>query len=91
MKWQTSKYGWLLGHVRKLPAGEAYLAQKGAEFECLPESFAGYVYAAAAERGLKASCAVFGAAVVYAFYRPNDLMRPNLPAYPIVKKMRGER
>jgi hypothetical protein len=90
VKWQNSKYGWLLGHVGVLEPGRAHIAVKGADFECLPVSFAGYVYAAANERGYKASCAMFSGAVVYAFYRPNDLMRPNLAAYPIVKKMRRE-
>jgi hypothetical protein len=90
MKWQTSKYGWLLGHVQVLEPGTAYFARKGVEFTCLPESFRGYVYAAAAEQGWKASAMVFGYGVAYAFYRPTDLMRPNLPAYPIVKKLRKE-
>lgn len=94
MKWQTSKYGWLLGHVQTLPPGEAHLAQYGSQYQCLPQSFAAYVYAAAIERGYKATVAIIdrnsGSSVVYAFYRPTDYMRPNLPAYPIVKKMRGE-
>lgn len=88
MKWQTSQYGWLLGHVRTLDPGKAHLARKGVEFTCLPESFRGYVYAAASERGYKSSAVVLGDCVVFAFYRPTDLMRPNLVAYPIVRKMR---
>jgi len=88
MKWQTSKYGWLLGHVKALPPGEACLARKGVEFTCLPESFRGYVYAAAVERGYRACTVVIGGDVVFAFYKNSDLMRPNLVAYPIVRRMK---
>ena len=88
MRWQTSKYGWLLGHVQTLDPGKAHLSRKGVHSDCLPDSFRGYVYAAAAERGYKASAVVIGGDVIYAFYRPTDLMRPNLVAYPIVKRMK---
>jgi len=94
MKWQNSKYGWLLGNVQPLEPGKAYRAQRGSEFLCEAESFRGYVYAAAAERGYRASTVVFGRrdlehpVVVYVFYKPDALMRPNLAAYPIVKRIR---
>lgn len=86
------KYAWLLTGIRKLPPGEAFLANKGSEFDCAPGSFRGAVYRAAAEkgRGWKATTIVHGRTVVYAFYQNRDYMRPNLPAYPIVKKIRGE-
>lgn len=94
MKWQTSKYGWLLGNVQRLEPGKAYRAQRGSEYQCLPETFRSYVYAAAKERGFNASTCVIDdpvhPVVVYVFYRPHDLMRPNLAAYPIVKKMKGK-
>lgn len=92
MQWQNSKYGWLLGHVGPLEPGVAYRAQRGNEFQCQAKSFTSYVYAAAAEKGYKATVAVFDhikqPVVVFAFYRSTDLMRPNLAAYPIVKRMR---
>lgn len=93
MKWQTSKYGWLLGHVVfRLEPGKAFRAQYGSEFRCQARSFAGYVYQAAAAKGHKATVMVFDnldhPVVLYAFYKPTDLMRPNLPAYPVVKVLR---
>jgi hypothetical protein len=93
VKWANSKYAWLLLHTEtRLQPGRALRAQKGSEFQCEARSFANYVYAAAAYRGHKATVMVFDnldhPVVVYAFYKANDLMRPNLPAYPIVKKMR---
>lgn len=88
-----SKYHHLIHSVRKLKPGEAYLAQKGQDFDCQPESFRGVVYDLATTKGggWVGTCTVFGAVVVYAFYKRDDYMRPNLPAYPIVKKLRGER
>jgi hypothetical protein len=92
VNWVNSKYGWLLANVGALEPGKAHQAQKGSHFTCEARSFAGYVYAAAAERGYKATVAVFERlphpVVVFAFYRPTDLMRPNLAAYPVVKKLR---
>lgn len=95
MNVSNSKYAWLLAHVvHRLEPGKALRAQKGSEFMCEARSFAGYVYAAAAAKGYKATVCVFDSlehpVVVYAFYRPNDLMRPNLAAYPIVKRMRRD-
>lgn len=88
-----SKYYHLIHNVRKLKPGEAYLATKGSEFTCNPESFRGVVYDLASTYGggWVGTATVVGGSVVYAFYRREDYMRPNLPAYPIVKKLRGER
>lgn len=33
----------------------------------------------------------FGNSVIYTFYKETDYMRPNLPAYPLVLKMRDDR
>ncbi len=95
MNLANGKYRWILGNVDlQLLPGQAHVARQGIEFECLPQSFAGYVYQAARARGCSASCAVFGQlrhpVVVYAFYRPTDLMRPNLAAYPIVRRLRRD-
>ncbi len=95
MNLANGKYAWLLGHVvHRLDPGKAFRAQQGAEFMCLPQTFAGYVYQAASAQGHKATVAVFAQlqhpVVVYAFYRPSDLMRPNLPAYPIVRRLRRD-
>jgi hypothetical protein len=85
------KYAHLVHSVRKLSPGEAYIATKGSEFECEPESFRGVVYQLAAEKGghWKGTASVIGKSVVYCFYKETDYMRPNLPAYPLVLKLRG--
>lgn len=87
------KYAHLVHAVRKLNPGEAYVATKGADFECLPESFRGVVYQLAAEKGSgwRGTASVVGNSVVYTFYKNSDYMRPNLPAYPLVVKLKGER
>jgi len=88
-----SQYYHLLNNVRKLAKGEAFVAAKGIDFTCQPQSFQGVVYdlAKTKGRGWIGTSTVIGGSVVYAFYMRSDLMRPNLPAYPIVKKMRGEK
>lgn len=85
------KYAHLVHSVRKLNPGEAYMATKGLEFDCEPESFRGVVYQLAADKGggWKGTATVIGRSVVYCFYRQTDYMRPNLPAYPLVVKLRG--
>jgi hypothetical protein len=90
---QNSKYRHLVHAVRKLKAGEAYIATKGVDFTCEPHSFTAVVYglAGAKGNGWKGTVAVVGSSVVYTFYRDTDYMRPNLPAYPLVVKLRGER
>lgn len=87
------KYAHLVHAVRKLKPGEAYIATKGADFECQPESFRGVVYQLATEKGgqWKGTASVVGHSVVYCFYKETDYMRPNLPAYPLVLKLRGQR
>lgn len=86
-----SKYYHLIHGVRKLKPGEAYVATKGADFDCAPESFRGVVYDLALTKGggWKGTSTVVGNLVIYAFYKETDYMRPNLPAYPIVLKHRG--
>lgn len=91
----NSKYAWLAGWVQKLKAGEALVASRShtdteGSFTCTPQSFAGVVYAMAATKGWKATVATTTSQVAFAFYKPNDYMKPNMPAYPVVKKMRGE-
>lgn len=78
--------------MRKLEPGHAFLAEKGQDFFCEPESFRQVVYDLAKTYGLghKGTAVVIGKSVVYAFYQQSAYMRPNLPAYPIVKKLRGE-
>jgi hypothetical protein len=90
--WPNSKHAWLLGWVRRLPAGTAHQVSYGEHFTCLPASFTNVIYGVAAARGYKATLAVFKdkRIVVFAFYRAKDLSRPNLAAYPIVKTLRGE-
>lgn len=89
---EGSKYAYLVKGVRKLEPGEAMLATQYSEFTCTPESFRNTVYSAARTAGShwRATATIIGTSVVYAFYRTDDYMRPNLPAYPIVRKMRGE-
>ena len=88
-----SKYYHLIHSVRKLKPGEAFLAQHGQDFTCQPESFRGVVYDLAATKGggWVGTCTVVNGFVVYAFYKRGDYMRPNLPAYPLVLKLRGGR
>jgi hypothetical protein len=88
----ASKYDSLRVNVHKLKAGEAYVATYPEDFTCQPESFRNVVFALANAAGhcWKGTCAVTGRHVIYAFYKASDFMRPHLPAYPIVKKMRGE-
>jgi len=87
-----SQYSWLLKWGFQLKAGVAHQATRHVNYTCQPRSFANVVYQAGRARGLKATCAVFEeiGVVVFCFYRPDALTRPNLPAYPIVRKMRGE-
>jgi hypothetical protein len=86
-----SQYHYLLHNVRKLKAGEAYIATMGEDFTCQPDSFRGVVYELALTKGggWKGTATVLGTSVVYAFYKDSDYMRPNLSAYPLVKKLKG--
>lgn len=88
----NSKYISLLANVRKLKAGEAYVLTQGVHFTCQPESMRGVIYELAATKGWewKGTVSVVGRSVIYCFYKKSDYMRPNLPAYPIVQKYRGE-
>jgi hypothetical protein len=86
----NSKYVYLLGWVRELKPGEAHVAFRGEHYTCQSESFRGVVYQVAKEKGLAATVSVFTSCVVFAFYQPTGYLRPNLPAYPIVKKMRRQ-
>lgn len=87
------KYRALMQGIQKLKPGEAFVAQKGVDFDCLPESFRSALYRVVAERGgdWVVTTRVIGRRVAYAYYRRTDYMRPNLPAYPVVKKMETER
>jgi hypothetical protein len=82
----------MLPSVQKLKPGEAYVATKGQDFDCLPESFRAVVYDLAVTKGggWQGTSTVVANSVVYAFFKRGDYMRPNLPAYPLVRKMRGE-
>jgi hypothetical protein len=88
----NSMYAHLLRNVVKLKAGEAFVATWQQDFTCAPESFRGVVYqlASAKGRGWKGTSVIIGRYVVYSFYKGTDYMRPNLAAYPIVLKMKGE-
>jgi hypothetical protein len=89
----VKKYAHLVHAVRKLKAGEAYIAEKGHDFTCQPESFRHVVYQLAKIKGggWKGTASVVNGSVIYTFYKDTDYMRPNLPAYPLVVKMRGQR
>lgn len=84
-----SKYWRLIGGVRKLAPGEAYVEDV---VGTKPATFVSAVYAAAAAKGSgwHGTVKVVGNRVVYAYYKRTDYMRPNLPAYPVVKKMESE-
>jgi hypothetical protein len=86
-----SKYDHLVRGITKLKPGEAFFAQQGGTFTCHPKSFQNVLYqvARAAGKDWRVTVLVKGESVVWAFYKRSDYMRPNLPAYPIVKKMRG--
>jgi hypothetical protein len=84
------KYQWIKGQVKELEPGTAYLARREVEFLCLPGSFAQAVYRTAREKGWRATVAIGDTWVAFTFYRPDSYLRPNMPAYPIVKKMRRE-
>lgn len=86
-----SKYDHLVRGVTRLKPGEAFFAQQGGMFTCSPESFRNVIYqvASTAGREWRVSTVIRGNTVVWAFYKTNDYMRPNLPAYPVVKKLRG--
>lgn len=75
--------------VHELDIGEAFIATKGKDFTCEPESFGSYVRAAAALRGLSASVTVVGIHVIYAYFPVDALWRPNFRNYAIVRKYRG--
>lgn len=86
------KYRALMQGIQKLNPGEAFVAEKGVDFDCEPESFRGALYRITQEKGGNwvATTSIIGKRVVYAYYRRTDYMRPNLPAYPIVRKLKGE-
>lgn len=86
----NSKYHYLLGWVKVLPPGQAHVALKGEQYTCASESFRNVVYQVARERNLAATVSVFTSCVVFAFYKPTNLMRPNLPAYPVIRRMRKD-
>jgi hypothetical protein len=87
-----SKYQYLVRGMTKLKPGEAFHAEKGHDFTCQPESFRNVLYQAAstAGHGWHVSAVIVGNTVVWACWKASDYMRPNLPAYPIVKRMKGE-
>lgn len=85
-----SKYNWMLTMQLELEPGVAHLATRGVQFTCTPESFTQVIYGVARQRGFAATVATFDTCVVYAFYRRSSYLRPNLQAYPVVKKMRNE-
>lgn len=86
-----SKYDHLVRGVAKLKPGEAFFAQQGGMFTCQPESFRTVLYEVArtAGREWRVTSVVEGDTVVWAFFKRSDYLRPNLPAYPVVKKLRG--
>lgn len=86
----NSKYHFMLGWVSELPAGQAHVATKGNQYTCKSESFCQVVYTVARQKDYAATVSVFQGHVVFAFYQRTAYMRPNLQAYPVVKKMRGE-
>lgn len=87
---ETGKYATLFRKnvVHELDPGIAFIATKGKDFTCEPESFGSYVRAAAALRGLSASVTVVGTHVIYAYFAADALWRPNFRNYPIVRKYR---
>jgi hypothetical protein len=92
---ENTKYAWLAGWVHKLKTGEALVASRGHQdaegvFTCTPASFASVVYAMADYRGWKATVVTTTNQVAFSFYKATDYTRPNMPALPIVKKMRGQ-
>jgi hypothetical protein len=86
------KYRALMQGVQKLKPGEAFVAHQGVDFDIQPESFRTVLYHVTKEKGggWVVTTKVIGRRVVYAYYRRTDYMRPNLPAYPVVKKILGE-
>lgn len=84
-----SKYWRLVGGVRKLKPGEAYVEEVSG---IRPSTFVSAVYAAATAKGPEwhGTVKVIGTRVVYAYYRRDDYMRPHLAAYPIVRKLQDE-
>lgn len=81
------KYHALMMGIHKTTPGTAFVAEAGTDFDCLPESFRAVLYRITAEKGTtwRVTTLVRGRRVVYAYYRTTDYMRPNLPAYPVVK------
>lgn len=93
MNLDNSKYAWLAGWVRKLKTGEAYVASKGhtdseGTFTCTAASFTGVVYKVAAEKGWKATVVTTHNQVAFSFFKATDYMKPNMPALPVVRKMK---
>lgn len=87
-----SKYAHLLHAVKKLKAGEVYVATKNVDFTCEVVSFQGVVYMLAFSKGggWRATTLVLpGNRVAYAFYKNDDYMRPHLPGCPVIKSIRG--
>lgn len=88
--WIRSRYSKVVPRLqRELKPGVAFLAIQWVDFDCTPMSFASQMCTLARDHGMRATCAVFTDRVVYVFYHPESFLRPNLPAYAVVKKMRG--
>lgn len=88
-----SKYDHLVRGITKLKPGEAFFAQRGGAFTCQTNTFQNVLYQVARAAGKDWRVCTYRGDdwVVWAFYKASDYMKPNLPAYPVVIKMRGSR
>lgn len=75
---------------KELPAGKAMMVTRFVDYKCDSRSFAGQVYTQARARNLKVTVTVFESFVLFAFFKANSLMKPNMPAYSQVKKVRKQ-
>ena len=84
---EIGRYAWLVAGLHELEPGVAHIAKRGKDFTCLPLSFANAVRNAATQMGFKATISVFAntGEVVFAYFYPDSLVRPNMEAYPVVR------
>jgi hypothetical protein len=88
--WSKSKYyGWVKAwSARPLEPGVAYEAIQQKHFTCTPAGFGSQMYTLARSIDLAATVSVFDDRVIFTFYDPTLPLRPNMPAYPVVKRLR---
>lgn len=84
----NSKYPWDAWTAR-LKDGQAWKVTRFVDYTCESASFGSQVYLEASRRGMKATVVVFPEFVLFVFFAGDSYWKPNLRAYPEVRKLRS--